>query len=753
MKKLLLILFLTICPIFSFGQITIDSEPYSLKNEVRGISPQTRSRTVVPNKSIAEALVEDEIDEQMGLPPRFGLKKETNFTTENSGVWNELPNGDKLWRLAIKSPGAKSINLIYDKFHLPPGGVLHIYNADKSHIIGGFTMANNKGSLETPGRFGTGLVYGDMVILEYYHATDVKQNPIISISKVIHGYKFIPMLARIAKESGAEVGYGDSGSCMVNVNCPEGNNWQDEERGVAMIMLDDGTRFCSGSLLNNTSEDGTPYFLTANHCLMGLDAEGNNNASDWVFVWNYESPNCQNGFFEPQLLSTAGATLRANNGNTDFALFELTESPLEAGYDVYYNGWDRNVNLGAGGVGIHHPAGDVKKISTFTQVPNPSNYPSQNNYWSVDWVATANGHSVTEGGSSGSSLFTNNGRIIGQLFGGSIINPNCSDPANDVSFYGRFNVSWDGATSTRRLRDWLDPTSSNPMYLNGVQIVLPSIQGDDCVCNSPNETFTAADTDGPVTWSFPSSLLTQVSANGFSITLRAKDTHVRGTAILTARDAGTNAIVAEKEIYVGKPATPYGNIQGDFTTSHGALENYNYYSTVAGATSYDWWLPYPYISTNTVYTNPSKWSRLYGSGTTKNLRSQVGPNNGLIQFMGVNKCGRGGAKINNVTVSSGGGGPQPLMADINDFESLDLEFETIMVYPNPTKNELSIFMSPEYRNTVHEIAVFDLTGRLIYHSTDNSVERINVTTYPAGLYSIQVKSNNGRKTKMIAIER
>ncbi|CAG2532804.1 Por secretion system C-terminal sorting domain-containing protein [Maribacter dokdonensis] len=749
MRKLyILFLFLSFS---AFSQIQIDSRPYALDNPVDYGEISGTSRLIFPPKSIKSALEEDEIDANNGRPPRFGLKVDVTFSTQNSGVWTDLPNGDKLWRLAIKSPGAKSINLLYDQFHLPPGGVLHIYNEDMTHIIGGFTELNNKGTLESPGMFATGLVYGNEVILEYYHPTDVEQEVIISIKGVVHGYKYIHLLDKFIPESNEEIGYGDSGACQVNVNCAEGNNWQDEKQGVAMLLINDGTRWCTGSLINNTSQDATPFFLTADHCLDfdNLDATGNTNASQWMFYWNYETPNCNNPVNEPAISSTTGATLRANRADTDFALFELTESPLDAGFDVYFNGWDRTTNPQQGGVGIHHPAGDVKKIATHNMVPGNGIVWGGNTHWRVNWQQTANGWSVTEGGSSGSPLFMNNGRIIGQLHGGSSVN--CTDPANDPGEYGRFNLSWNGLQANRRLRDWLDPLGANPQHLNGADLFAGSISGDDCACSSPNEAYTLSNPPASITWQFPTNLLTQVSTTGATITLKAKDSQVRGFATLTARNGATNAIVAQKSIYVGKPATPYGNISGDFSVYHGALENYNYYSTVDGATSYTWWLPYPYINTNTVYTDPVKWSRLYGSGTTKNLRSQVGPNSGLVQFMGVNKCGTGGAKINSVTVSGGGGGPQPLMANFDDFE-FDLNFgsELFMMYPNPADSEVYLFFQPEYQEDVYEVSIFDMSGRLVYHSLNTKVNQIDVSSYQPGLYNIIIKGNDGIISKRLS---
>lgn len=399
MKKTILLSVILI-PLLVIGQIQSDIEPYSAYYDIQESAITQRTKFVSPTKSISTALLEDEEDRRNGKPPRFGLRRETEFNTVNSGVWIDLPNGDKLWLLSIKSPNAKSINLLYSQFHIPRGGMLHIYNKKRTHIIGAFTERNNKGSYEKPGQFATGLVYGDEIILEYYHPESGQQQPIINISGVIHGYKYIDLLKYQSEDDPESGGYGQSGSCQVDINCSEGNGWQDEKRGVALLLINGGTRWCSGSLVNNTSRNAKPFFLSADHCLTedNLDAQGNTNASQYMFYWNYERAGCNNGGPEPTIYSTTGASLKANRADSDFALFLLTESPKDAGYNVFFNGWDRTTTPMQGGVGIHHPSGDVKKISTHNVVPGPGSVFGANTHWRVNWLQTLNGHSVTEGG-------------------------------------------------------------------------------------------------------------------------------------------------------------------------------------------------------------------------------------------------------------------------------------------------------------------------------------------------------------------
>ena len=100
------------------------------------------------------------------------------------------------------------------------------------------------------------------------------------------------------------------------------------------------------------------------------------------------------------------------------------------------------------------------------------------NFWRINWLATANGHSVTEGGSSGSPLLNNNRRIIGQLFGAGLYcaNSDCSNPSADIANYGKFNISWTGSINPntpnldqrRRLNHWLDPTGTGQQIFDGI---------------------------------------------------------------------------------------------------------------------------------------------------------------------------------------------------------------------------------------------------------------------------------------------
>jgi hypothetical protein len=385
-------------------------------------------------------LMEDELEEK-DVPLRFGLPRETSLSLQNNGLWTSVPDGGRLWQLDILCPGANSINLIFDRFNLPVGAELFVYNEDRSMVIGAFTEFNNKVDLS----FATQPVSGELSHIEYFEPAQVSFSGEISISHVIHGYRDIFNIV-------ADRNYGDSGSCNNNVNCPEGDPWTNEIRSAAMILTSGGSRICSGAMINNVRQDLTQYFLTANHCLGG--------ETNWIFMFNYQSAGCnnQNG---PTSDSVQGAILRATNSASDFALLELTETIPES-YEITYAGWSAIDTPAPNVVGIHHPSGDIKKISFEDQAVSSDRYLGSNGVAGSHWKVTDWDDGTTEGGSSGSPIFDPQHRIVGQLHGGYA---SCSSQTAD--WYGKVSMSWDyGAGSSSRLIDWLDPDNTGAQVLN-----------------------------------------------------------------------------------------------------------------------------------------------------------------------------------------------------------------------------------------------------------------------------------------------
>nr|MBN2278861.1 trypsin-like peptidase domain-containing protein [candidate division Zixibacteria bacterium] len=421
------------------AQISAGGTPVSFGKAIITEPPEME----MPAFDIQAMLAEDAEEAKLGIPFRFGKPFEVDFNLDNSGFWTELEDGSHIWRIQIVSPGAYSINLIYSRYRLPDGARLFVYNEDRTAVLGAFTSANNKDH----GQFATSPTPGEACVVEYYEPVDVRGKGELTISSVIHGYRDVFGFGRTS----ADKGYGESGSCNNNINCPEGEPWQDEKRAVAMILTAGGSRICSGSLVNNIRQDETPYFLTANHCLGG--------ETTWIFMFNYESPGCTNAN-GPTYMTVQGSTLRATYTTSDFALLELTEQPPEF-YGVYFAGWSNIDVASTSSTGIHHPSGDIKKISFDYDPVTSANYlqTSGTTHWRIgNWE-----DGTTEGGSSGSPLFDQNHRVVGQLHGGYA---SCTSITPD--WYGKFAMSWDGGgSSSNRLKDWLDPDNTGATTLDG----------------------------------------------------------------------------------------------------------------------------------------------------------------------------------------------------------------------------------------------------------------------------------------------
>ncbi len=475
MKKLLTLTF-TISLTLAIAQVNSTIKPLSFN--LPDI-PQNIAQFELPAFNLPEAELADEQDEKNGELPKFSRSIFTDITLTNAGNWIELSNGDRLWRVKIKSDGAQALLLYYNKFFLPTGATLHVYTEDKTEIRGAFTSFNNPRN----GYFATGLTHGESCIIEYFEPVKVKGQGIISLNEIGHAYRWVNSIFPNVR-GGSALGFNQSDACEVNINCEEGNDWQNEKRAVSCIIVQSqqGQGICSGTLINNVREDCTPYLLSAQHC---SEFVSSNQYAQWIFHFNYESLDCNN----PNSVGTldddfvVGCTKKAdsddNGGDTgsDFLLLELNQQPPTA-FNVYYAGWDAAPTAPTGGVCIHHPEGDIKKISTYQQTGVNTSWggSSPGTHWRIKWVVSTNGHGVTEPGSSGSAIFNTSKKIVGTLTGGDSF---CSSP-NSPDFFGKisYHFTLNGNTASTQLKPWLDPDNTGTTAVNG--------RNADCFSSSGN---------------------------------------------------------------------------------------------------------------------------------------------------------------------------------------------------------------------------------------------------------------------------
>jgi hypothetical protein len=498
MQKIsLLTTLLFICSITAFAQINDGSMPKSFVPAF--YLNQTIPVTTMPALDMAVIHEENTERDAKGIL-MFNTKiQPTSIELGTEGVWDKYPNGDQIWRTRIQAKDAKGVVLYFSNFRIPTGAKLYVYSVDKKEVLGGFTSENNQMS----GQFALGPIYSDDVIVEYFEPARVAGQGQFTINGIGNMYRFVKTTEN----------FGDSDPCEVNVNCtPEGTGKTQQRDAVARILVRVGSSagWCSGAMVNNALQNCDRYFLTALHCALGTQGVNSSIASaadfgQWIFYFNYQATGCTSPTTQGTLANQAltGCTMRAHsNGGgggsgSDFLLLEISNT-IPSSYNVFFAGWNAGTAATTGGYGIHHPAGDIKKVSAFSATTATSGWNGSglSSHWSLSWIATTNGHGVTEGGSSGSPLFNNSGQIVGTLTGGSSF---CTSP-NSPDSYGKMSYHWtsNGAAANRQLKAWLDPSNSGITTLTGTYFpCTPTNSLDAGIANITNPADSTTICDDP----------------------------------------------------------------------------------------------------------------------------------------------------------------------------------------------------------------------------------------------------------------
>jgi lysyl endopeptidase len=438
MKKQRILFFLFLWSSSLMAQIEFPGKPWSMERKLKSIPECIDFPGLTPAQS--KAYVESLVPELKAMA--FAYPFDTLLSSNKQGTWETLSNGSKIWRLSIYSPKALSINLIFKRFKLPRGAMVYLYTPDYETIRGAFTSENRTIS----DVLATTPIPGDRVIVELNLPANPEFFPDLEISRVSHDFLgFFKTISSLKS----------SGDCNVDINCPAGANWQIEKKSVVKFIRG-GVWLCSGALINNTRNDGRALLLSANHTI------GNEtHARETVFFFRYERPNCGSGSGTLQY-TMSGSKLLATTSKVDFSLVELSTVP-PSNYEPYYAGWDRRlVTFWDTVTCIHHPSGDVKKISKSYRKVLTADFGGgydKNTHWNIsEWDL-----GTTEPGSSGSPLFNTDHRIIGDLTGGFA---SCSYNKND--YFQKFSVSWDSyPDSSNQLKYWLDPEGTGAFVING----------------------------------------------------------------------------------------------------------------------------------------------------------------------------------------------------------------------------------------------------------------------------------------------
>ena len=402
--------------------------PVSGKQLEQGGTPSSFGSGVLPDvPSIALQPVEhwpaDDTGQRPG-PLRFGDLIEVDLNMQESGEWVQLADGTLVWRLRLVSPGALSLSLVFQTFRVPPEGSLFVYDDSRTVVRGAYTNRNHNWDE----RFAIQPVAGHALTLEYNQPLGAASTGEIRLSGVVHDFLGVTTTPTSNVEAPP---------CQIDVNCPQGDPWRDQVNAVVQIQTNQF--LCTGALINNTARNGDQLFISAFHC-------GDMNNS--IFRFNYQTSGCRTG--PPGNQTVQGSVELVTNATpNDIRLVRITR-PIPPRYGAHFVGWDRSGEVPVSTVGIHHPNSLRKRINVDSDPPTIGGFQQQN--WIVDeWDF---GH--LEPGSSGSPLYSQEGRYVGRGYG-TVSTCTVSFP----STYRRFVSEW------HLIQDYLDPMETGEVNIAG----------------------------------------------------------------------------------------------------------------------------------------------------------------------------------------------------------------------------------------------------------------------------------------------
>lgn len=401
-------------------------------------------------------------DASLGLPSDAGIARQIGGARAVAALadsaeaarllaWQVTPAGGLATAATFRSDGAAGLRLGLYVTRLPvraqvrvrPSGSVAATSVSGADILDSLARNRAAGDASRAGRtYWLPAVAGESLTLEIELPPGADASQVaVAIPQLSHLWWTHAAVAR-ADEL---LKFGEAGACNLDAACsPE---YADESRAIArMEYVRDGSAFlCTGTLMADAAASGTPYFLGARHCV-----DDQTTASTLSTYWFYRAAACNSNTLDPAATRLhGGAQLLYAAADTDTSFMALRGSPPAGA--VHAGSLLVPTSTGTALAGLHHPAGDLLKLSLGT---SPSYARCEGTRCTPDSVQAGNfmilnwARGTTESGSSGSPVFATWGPrryVVGHLFAGSA---SCSRPdAND--YYGRFDKAYPA------LRAWL----------------------------------------------------------------------------------------------------------------------------------------------------------------------------------------------------------------------------------------------------------------------------------------------------------
>ena len=444
--------------------------------QLRNASAEPLVPTVVPARVVLPFLVDPAFEagpRAPGQPVRIGQGRAVPIAADNQRLgallqWQPSASGGMVAAVTFRSEGAAGLRLGLAVDRMPAKAVLRVFGSagapvrfQGSEVVGSLRRDAHSGVGTSPPSalpsalpvplFWTPTVAGDEATLQLELPVGVSPDELaLAVPRLSH--LWWTHAANLDPQRRAAAPGEYIGNCHIDATCEASYSY--EARAVArMEYLRDGESFfwyfCTGTLMADAAASGTPYFITANHCV-GSQTE----ASTVTTYWFYRTQNCNDSSVGPDVVALpGGADLLRVSADSDLTFLRLSGRPPTGA--VHAGSLVGQPALGVTVGALHHPGGTPLKFSEGrvnsygSCVGNSckADDDSDGNYLVLRWT-----RGVTAQGSSGSPIFAKVGSrryVVGHLFAGS---SSCSDPsAND--YFGRMDRAY------QFLRDLLGPVA------------------------------------------------------------------------------------------------------------------------------------------------------------------------------------------------------------------------------------------------------------------------------------------------------
>ncbi len=473
-------------------------QPPALEPQKQAVDIQKRSHKPLPTvidlgavsaeKSLQ--MRENQTSRGMGKAMQVGFARDVKQVKSSALTalllkWSPTASGGLVAALAFKSGGAEGMRIGIAVQSLPSEAIVRFYPSGASQAVEitgksiNEALALNLASGDTSedGRTYWGaFLKGENGTFEIELPAGIAADAVVIAAPRISHFFLDPMgkesLTDRFQNNDMETGVAAkaSGTCNLDVSCNTPLSTASKSVARLIFVIDGGGYACTGTLLNDEDSTGTPYLLTADHCISTQTT-----ASSLTTFWFYQSSGCNNGILNPNMqVKNGGATLLYHRNfassqtgdnpvGTDTSFLRLKERP-PAG--AVFSGWSavRQAISSLEYTALHNPGADLQKYSvgqiknySFLNAGSGLFSNSEKTGFGMYLVIFLRG--IVEGGSSGSGLFldadTPNPKLVGQLYGGFV---SCSNQTGSNA-YGRFDIAY---KDTDGLAQWLS-SSAKPV--------------------------------------------------------------------------------------------------------------------------------------------------------------------------------------------------------------------------------------------------------------------------------------------------